>query len=70
VFDLVPADRRRDRGPLACPHRVDRDRRFAAVVLRPVDEDLPCDRPLSFRDDMVRVSFRAAGRSLWPAVSS
>ena len=40
ALDLVPGQRGRDGGPLAGAQGVDGDRRLAAVVLGPVDEDL------------------------------
>ena len=54
-LDLVPGDRGRGGRALAGAQRVDGDRRFAAVVLGPVDEDLALAFDLfHLRDDQVR----------------
>src|ERR1700742_931030 len=53
LLDLVPGQRRRAGRTGAGAQRVDGDRRFAAVVLGPVDEDLVLTFDLfHFRDDL------------------
>ena len=56
ALDLVPGDRRRHGGPLACTQRVHADGRLEVHVLAPVDKDLALPQLLALLgDDEVRV---------------